>query len=472
MRLSFALVVSLRCSTRWSSPTLPPLAGDVLQVLVYLLHEIAIGLILGAITRLVTLAASVAGSVIAFQAGLSGALGADPTNGGVQGVLIGSFLVDAGCRADLCDRPPSRGADGDPRQLHDLLALRDPIMWGDAAQMAIQSTASAFVIGVQMSAPFIVLGLVFYLGMGLLGRMMPQLQVFFVAMPATIWVGLGAAGAAAHDDDGLVPHAFRERARDVPGRVSVGRSPGTVLQDRRPFAEKARRRPQEGRRGQEPGGQQLVHDRRLGPAVLDHGCADERLGSRDSLKTLLANADQFEIGGAALSIFMSNLTRHDPAGRAGAARGAGLLRHRCQPGAAPAAALGRSDHAKALQDFSRSRAPSGCSRAMRWSISSRGCSRSASWAASCSPCIWPERDRLRDDGHGRSGADPARLPGAGAQGVRRGGRGRHGHRDRRLHLSAQPLVEPAQDDGPGSARRVQADGGQPRGQGPHPRHPQ
>ena len=37
----------------------------------------------------------------------------------------------------------------------------------------------------------LVLGLVFYLGMGLLGRMMPQLQVFFVAMPATIWVGLG-----------------------------------------------------------------------------------------------------------------------------------------------------------------------------------------------------------------------------------------------------------------------------------------
>jgi len=63
-------------------------------------------------------------------------------------------------------------------------------MFGDAAQMAVQSVASAFLIGVQMSAPFIVLGLVFYLGMGLLGRMMPQLQVFFVVMPATIWVGL------------------------------------------------------------------------------------------------------------------------------------------------------------------------------------------------------------------------------------------------------------------------------------------
>ena len=63
-------------------------------------------------------------------------------------------------------------------------------MWGDAAEMAIRAVSAAFVIGVQMSAPFLVLGLVFYLGMGLLARMMPQLQVFFVVMPASIWVGL------------------------------------------------------------------------------------------------------------------------------------------------------------------------------------------------------------------------------------------------------------------------------------------
>jgi flagellar biosynthetic protein FliR len=188
MRLGFALIFSAVLYPI-VVPTLPPLGGDVLQVLVYLLHEIAIGLILGAITRLITLAASVAGSVIAFQAGLSGALGADPVNGGIQGVLIGSFLSMLGVTLIFAT------------DLHHvaLMAIRDSymifsptqeIMWGDVLQMAIQSTASAFVIGVQMSAPFMVLGLVFYLGMGLLGRMMPQLQVFFVAMPATIWVGL------------------------------------------------------------------------------------------------------------------------------------------------------------------------------------------------------------------------------------------------------------------------------------------
>lgn len=188
MRLSFALMFSLALFPL-ISPSLPALPADVLQVLVYLLHELVVGLILGAITRLVTLAASVAGAVIAFQAGLSGAQGADPVNGGAQGALIGAFLSMLGVALIFAT------------DLHHvaLMAIRDsymifspttPLMFGDAAQMAVQSAASAFVIGIQMSAPFIVLGLVFYLGMGILGKMMPQLQVFFVAMPATIWVGL------------------------------------------------------------------------------------------------------------------------------------------------------------------------------------------------------------------------------------------------------------------------------------------
>jgi flagellar biosynthetic protein FliR len=188
MRLSFGLVFSLVLYPL-VQPSLPALPADVLQVLVYLFHELAVGLIFGSIVRLVTMAAAVAGSVIAFQTGLSGAQGADPVNGGAQGALIGAFLSMLGVTLIFAT------------DLHhvELMAIRDsymifspkePLMFGDAAQMAIQSAASAFVIGVQMSAPFIVLGLVFYLGMGLLGRMMPQLQVFFVVMPATIWVGL------------------------------------------------------------------------------------------------------------------------------------------------------------------------------------------------------------------------------------------------------------------------------------------
>jgi flagellar biosynthetic protein FliR len=188
MRLSFALLFSLVLYPL-VAPSLPPVPSDVLQILVVLMHEIAIGLILGAITRLLTLAASVAGAVIAFQAGLSGAQGADPINGGAQGALVGAFLAMLGTTL-IFATDLHHVALMAIRDSYSVFSPREPLMFGDATQMAVQSAASAFVIGVQMSAPFIVLGLVFYLGMGLLGRMMPQLQVFFVIMPATIWVGL------------------------------------------------------------------------------------------------------------------------------------------------------------------------------------------------------------------------------------------------------------------------------------------
>jgi flagellar biosynthetic protein FliR len=188
MRLSFALVFSLVLYPL-VQPQLPPLPSDVLQTIVYLLHELAVGLILGAITRLVTMAAAVAGSVIAFQTGLSGAQGADPINGGMQGALIGAFLSMLGVTL-IFATDLHHVALMAIRDSYMIFSPKDPLMFGDAAQMAIQSAASAFVIGIQMSAPFIVLGLVFYLGMGLLARMMPQLQVFFVVMPASIWVGL------------------------------------------------------------------------------------------------------------------------------------------------------------------------------------------------------------------------------------------------------------------------------------------
>lgn len=188
MRLSFALVFSLVLYPL-VTPSLPPLPAGLVELIVLLLHELVIGLILGGVTRIVVMSAQVAGAIIAFQAGLSIAQAADPTNGGIQGAIIGSFLSFLGITlifaTDLHHVALAAVFDS-----YMIFSPTDPLMFGDAAQLAIESISSAFVIGVQMSAPFIVFGLVFYLGMGVLARMMPQLQVFFIAMPATISVGL------------------------------------------------------------------------------------------------------------------------------------------------------------------------------------------------------------------------------------------------------------------------------------------
>ena len=60
---------------------------------------------------------------------------------------------------------------------------------GDVAALTTRTIAAAFRVGIQLSAPFLVFGLLFNLGLGVLSRLMPQMQVFFVGIPLSILVG-------------------------------------------------------------------------------------------------------------------------------------------------------------------------------------------------------------------------------------------------------------------------------------------
>jgi flagellar biosynthetic protein FliR len=188
MRLSFALAFTLVVYPLLS-PSMPAMPDDVMGIIGLIFHELAIGLILGAIVRITVMATQVAGAIIAFQAGLSSALASDPTQAGVQGAVFGSFLSFLGMvlifATDLHHMALAATYDS-----YMAFPLDAPLMFDDAAQLAVRTVARAFAIGIQMSAPFIVFGLVFNLGAGILARLMPALQVYFVLMPANIIVGL------------------------------------------------------------------------------------------------------------------------------------------------------------------------------------------------------------------------------------------------------------------------------------------
>ena len=188
MRLSFALAFTLVLYPLLS-PNLPDMPEDVMTIVGLIFHELAIGIILGAIVRISVMATQVAGAIIAFQTGLSSAMAADPTQVGVQGAVFGSFLSFLGMvlifATDLHHMALAATYDS-----YMVFPLDTPLMFDDAAQLAIRTVASAFSVGIQMSAPFIVFGLVFNLGAGILARLMPALQVYFLLMPANIIIGL------------------------------------------------------------------------------------------------------------------------------------------------------------------------------------------------------------------------------------------------------------------------------------------
>jgi len=157
-------------------------------VLVLLFQELIVGAVLGLTARLAISALQVTGSVVAQQLGLGFVTAIDPTQN-QQGMLVGNFLSLLGITLVFAT------------DLHHLViaAMNDsykifqpgemPLV-GDAAQHITRVIATAFRIGIQLSAPFLVFGLLFNIGLGVLSRLMPQMQVFFIGLPLSILLGL------------------------------------------------------------------------------------------------------------------------------------------------------------------------------------------------------------------------------------------------------------------------------------------
>lgn len=61
----------------------------------------------------------------------------------------------------------------------------------DMTQYMITLINKSFIVGFQIASPFIAFTLIFYSGMGLLSRLMPQLNIFFLSLPLQIYLALG-----------------------------------------------------------------------------------------------------------------------------------------------------------------------------------------------------------------------------------------------------------------------------------------
>ena len=189
LRLALALLVALVLF-----PTVRPLlpgangAGAGPGLIALLIGEILIGLVLGLTVRMVLAALQTAGVVISQALGLSYAMTVDPMMGGQQ-VTLGNFLSLLGITLILATDLHHLALDAILRSYMVLPPNGVPGM-GDAAQLALAAVGRGFTLAVQISAPFIAFAILFNLGLGVLSRLMPQLQVFFVAVPASILIGM------------------------------------------------------------------------------------------------------------------------------------------------------------------------------------------------------------------------------------------------------------------------------------------
>ena len=188
VRLILALAVSVALAPTVTSAYPQTAPASTLALGLLIAQEITAGILIGTMARIVMSALSVAGYLIASQTGLSYATTLDPTSAGQQGAVIGNFMSLLGVVLIFATNMHHLAIGAIAGSYH-LIPPGTSLPTGDMAELTIRLVSGSFALGFQLAAPFLVFGFAVNAAFGVLARMMPQLQVFFVAMPINILVG-------------------------------------------------------------------------------------------------------------------------------------------------------------------------------------------------------------------------------------------------------------------------------------------
>jgi flagellar biosynthetic protein FliR len=187
VRLGFTLAFTLLLLPV-VAPLLPPLPASGWAVFGMVAAEIATGLWLGWLPRLLMLALPVAAQFIANMIGLASVLQPDPTLGPQSTALSRLFTLAAPAlvlASGLYALPLAALAAS-----YHLVPAGSLLPAADSAQTAVRAVAEAFALSLRLAAPFIAAGLLWQCGLGLLARLVPNLQVFAASLPGQILLGL------------------------------------------------------------------------------------------------------------------------------------------------------------------------------------------------------------------------------------------------------------------------------------------
>ncbi len=187
IRLAFAFLLTLALTPLviGALPALPPTVGGMGA---WILRESIIGLMIGTLLRMMLAALAVAGEIISLQTTLSFAQTANPLQA-QPGTTLASFLALLGVTLVFATglHHLFLGAIADS---YVLFAPSKRLLREDGVELAVRTVGQAFAVGVQLSAPVMVFALIFNLAVGLVGRVMPQFQIFFAATPLNVLLGL------------------------------------------------------------------------------------------------------------------------------------------------------------------------------------------------------------------------------------------------------------------------------------------
>jgi flagellar biosynthetic protein FliR len=196
-------------------PMLPPRPESEVALGLMVIIELANGLWFGWLARVLTVSLPIAGQVIADFAGLANVLVPSPDLGAQSTVI--ARLYDAALPALILSSGLYTVV------LSALVGFYQVVPPGtiagapDSAAMTISVVAQSFNLALQLATHFILAAVGWNVAIGLISRLVPRLQIFFVALPGQIGLGLLLLAAIAAPMTGAWIDAMRTGLSALPG---------------------------------------------------------------------------------------------------------------------------------------------------------------------------------------------------------------------------------------------------------------
>lgn len=165
---------------------LPKYTDAPALILFFLAIEIFIGITIGLVAKLILTSVHIVGTIISMQSGLASATMMDPTQKAQTAVMSGFMMVFLTAAVMVTDTHHVF--------LHGIVDSfqifkpATPIIMEDFTELITTSVNQSFIIGFKISAPYIIISMAILVGNGVLSRLMPAFQVFFVVSPAQILI--------------------------------------------------------------------------------------------------------------------------------------------------------------------------------------------------------------------------------------------------------------------------------------------
>jgi len=185
IRLPLALTVSL-VLTPILQNTLPPVPTSPLALTIMVAGEMVVGLFFGFLARFLVAVMHTVGLIISYQSSLAAATMFDVSQA-TQGSVIGNFLSIIAVLLMFVTNMHHLMLQGLVDSYTIFVPGQMPPL-GDMADSITRLVSDVFNVGVKLASPLIAAGLIFYLAAGVLARLMPNMQVFFVIIPIQIQI--------------------------------------------------------------------------------------------------------------------------------------------------------------------------------------------------------------------------------------------------------------------------------------------